>query len=114
MASLLDRSARGVLESTVPFYTGPAWASYATATSPGAHGIYDFMMLRPGDELTAARESDLRRPTYDELLAVEGRRSVLVNFPLDQEGRDETVVVNSWLTVEEERRLFPLDRRERY
>src|SRR5262249_38693855 len=114
LASLLERSARGVLESTVPFYTGPAWASYATATSPGAHGIYDFLMLRPDDELTPASEEDLRRPTYCELLAREGRRSVMVNLPLDQEARDGTVIVNSWLTVDESRRLFPIELRERY
>ena len=46
LAALRDRSAHGVLESTIPFFTGAAWASYATGCSPAAHGIYDFMMLR--------------------------------------------------------------------
>ena len=43
LAAFVEQGARGVLESTLPFYTGPAWASYATGTSPGAHGVYDFM-----------------------------------------------------------------------
>jgi predicted AlkP superfamily phosphohydrolase/phosphomutase len=39
---------------------------------------------------------------------------VVVNLPLDQTERPDAVIVNSWLTVEEERRIYPLDRRERY
>jgi predicted AlkP superfamily phosphohydrolase/phosphomutase len=112
--ALRDRSAHGVLESTIPFYTGPAWASYATACSPGAHGVYDFMMLRSDGELSAATHGDLRRGTYYEQLAREGKRSVIVNLPLDQGPAEGAVIVNSWLTPDEARRIFPLDRRERY
>jgi len=112
--ALRARSAHGVLESTIPFYTGPAWASYATACSPGAHGVYDFMMLRGDGELSAARQSDLRRATYYEQLAGEGKRSVIVNLPLDQGPSEGAVIVNSWLTVDEARRMFPADRRQRY
>jgi predicted AlkP superfamily phosphohydrolase/phosphomutase len=114
LQALRDDGAHGVLESTIPFYTGPAWASFATAASPGAHGIYDFTMLREGDEMGIARQSDLRRRTYYEQLAAEGRRSVLINLPLDQWECDGAVIVNSWLTVDDERRIFPLDRREPY
>jgi predicted AlkP superfamily phosphohydrolase/phosphomutase len=114
LSELRSSGARGVLESTIPFYTGPAWASYATGCSPAAHGVYDFMMLRDGDELSVADATDLRRLTYYELLAREGKRSVLVNLPIDQDDCDGAVIVNSWLTVDERRRIFPLDRRDRY
>lgn len=114
LAGLRERGAHAVLESTIPFYTGPAWSSYATASSPGAHGVYDFTMLREGGELSVARHADLRRLTYYERLAREGRRSILVNLPIDQGECDGAVIVNSWLTVDEGRRIFPLDRRERY
>src|SRR4051794_37258614 len=114
LQALRENGASGVLESTVPFYTGPAWASYATAASPALHGIYDFTMLREGDEMSVARQSDLRRLTYYEELAREGRRSVLINLPIDQGEVEGCVVVNSWLTVDESRRIYPVDRRERY
>ena len=114
LQALRDRGAHGPLESTIPFYTGPAWASFATGSSPAGHGIWDFLMLRADDTLTPAHESDLRRVTYYELLADDDRPSVLVNLPLDQNGRDGLVVVNSWLTTNDERRIFPLDRRDRY
>jgi predicted AlkP superfamily phosphohydrolase/phosphomutase len=103
-----------VLESTIPFYTGPAWASYATGSSPAAHGVYDFMMLRDDGRLSVARQSDLRRPTYYQQLGREGRRSVLINLPLDQDGCEGAVIVNSWLTDDDARRILPFGRRERY
>ena len=33
--SALRKGLARVLESTIPFYTGPAWASFATGASPG-------------------------------------------------------------------------------
>ena len=87
-----------MLESTIPFYTGPAWASFATGSSPAAHGVYDFMMLRDDGTLSVARHDDLRRKTYYQQLGEEGKRSVLVNLPIDQDGCDGAVIVNSWLT----------------
>ncbi len=114
LAGLRERGASGVLESTVPFYTGPAWASFATGSSPAAHGVYDFMMLRADGRLSVAHQSDLRRPTYYQQLGREGRRSVLINLPLDQDGCEGAVIVNSWLTVDDTRRIFPEDARPRY
>ena len=114
LSALCSEGAYGVLESTVPFYTGPAWASFATGASPAAHGIYDFMMLRPEGRLSVARQSDLRRLTYYQQLGREGRRSVLVNLPIDQDGCDGAVIVNSWLTDSDARRILPIGKRERY
>jgi predicted AlkP superfamily phosphohydrolase/phosphomutase len=107
LAALREEGASGTLESVVPFYTGPAWSSFATGVSPGRHGVYDFLMLREGGRLTPASSSDLRRKTYYELLGAEGRRSVIVNLPLEQGDVPGSVVVNSWLTVDEARRIFP-------
>jgi predicted AlkP superfamily phosphohydrolase/phosphomutase len=114
LQALRDEGAYGVLESTIPFFTGPAWSSFATGASPAAHGIYDFMMLRDGGRLSVARQSDLRRAPYYQQLGREGRSSVLINLPLDQDGADGTVIVNSWLTDDDARRILPVGRRDRY
>ena len=114
LQELRERGSSGVLESTVPFFTGAAWASFATGASPGAHGIYDFMTLRPDLSLSVAHQGDLRRPTYYQHLGHAGRRSVLVNMPLDQFGSAETVIVNSWLTDDPARRILPVGRMEQY
>jgi predicted AlkP superfamily phosphohydrolase/phosphomutase len=114
LSRLVETGSSGVLESTIPFFTGPAWASYATGCSPGTHGVYDFMLPRPGGTLAVARQSDLRRSTYYEMLGRAGQRSVIVNLPLDQDGCQGAVIVNSWLTDDERRRILPIGRRERY
>jgi predicted AlkP superfamily phosphohydrolase/phosphomutase len=114
LAHLRDHGAYGTLESTVPFFTGPAWASFATGASPAQHGVYDFMMLREEGRLSVARQSDLRRRTYYQQLGREGKRSILINLPLDQDGCEGALIVNSWLTADESRRLVPAARRQRY
>jgi predicted AlkP superfamily phosphohydrolase/phosphomutase len=114
LEALVGRAARGVLESTIPFFTGPAWASYSTGCGPAGHGIYDFMMLRDGGRLSVARQDDLRRGPYYTQLGREGRRSVLINLPLDQDGATGCVIVNSWLTDDETRRILPVHRGDRY
>jgi predicted AlkP superfamily phosphohydrolase/phosphomutase len=114
LAALRTNGAQGILESTIPFYTGPAWASFATGASPAGHGIYDFMMLREDGRLSVARQSDLRRITYHEQLGREGKRAVLVNLPIDQHGCDGAVIVNSWLTDDPHRRILPVGRQDRY
>lgn len=114
LAAIREQGSHGILESTVPFFTGPAWASYATGASPSAHGIYDFMMLREDSSLSVAHQADLRRKTYYQQLGQEGKRSVLINLPLDQDGCDGAVIVNSWLTDDDERRILPVGRHARY
>jgi predicted AlkP superfamily phosphohydrolase/phosphomutase len=114
LAELRDTGASAVLQSVVPFQAAPAWASYATGVSPGIHGCYDLVAPDGKGRLRVVRGDDLRAPTYYEQLGREGRRSVLVNLPIDQAGCEGAVIVNSWLTVDESRRILPLGRRERY
>jgi predicted AlkP superfamily phosphohydrolase/phosphomutase len=114
LARLRAEGASGVLESTVPFYTAPAWASYATGCSPAAHGVHDFMLPRADGAPDVASLHDLRRPAYYQQLGAEGRRSVLINLPLDHHGCENTVIVNSWVTEDEGRRILPFGRRSRY
>ncbi len=42
LAGILERGAWGVLESTNPPTTPPAWSSSMTGVGPGRHGIFDF------------------------------------------------------------------------
>ena len=114
LSYLSEGATRGVLESTIPFHTGAAWASFATGASPAAHGVYDFMMLRDDGRLSVATQRDLRRTTYYQQLGAQGRRSVLINLPLDQNGCEGAIIVNSWLTDDESRRILPLGRRGHY
>ena len=115
LSALRDAGASGVLESTIPFFTGPAWASYATGCAPPGHGIWDFMMLRDGAKLSVATDAaDLRCGTYLDVLRDEGRRSIVINLPIDRQRGIEGTLVQSWLTDDPKRRVLPPERAEDY
>jgi predicted AlkP superfamily phosphohydrolase/phosphomutase len=111
---LRDAGASGVLESSVPFFNTPAWVSVTTGGNPANHGIYDALVLREDGRLTVAHQRDLRRPPYYDQLGREGRRTILLNLPIDQDGCDGAVIVNGFMTDDDQRRILPVGRAERY
>lgn len=42
LGRVLEESAHGVLRSTVPPLTAPAWTSFQTGLRPGSHGVFSF------------------------------------------------------------------------
>lgn len=42
LEKLMASGTRGVLKSTTPFITPPAWVTFMTGKNPGKHGIFDF------------------------------------------------------------------------
>jgi predicted AlkP superfamily phosphohydrolase/phosphomutase len=53
LKQILERGAHGILESTVPPTTPPAWSSSQTGVGPGRHGIFDFRATPHADPLRA-------------------------------------------------------------
>lgn len=45
---LIDNGLRGILKSTMPPITPPAWSSFITGKNPGKHGLFDFV-VQTGD-----------------------------------------------------------------
>ena len=45
LGSLKESGAFGLLQSTTPHLTPPAWTSIFTGVNPGKHGIFDFFEL---------------------------------------------------------------------
>jgi predicted AlkP superfamily phosphohydrolase/phosphomutase len=64
LAGLMEQGAWGVLRSTVPPVTAPAWTSFLTGKNPGKHGIYQFFSLNPlsADSLGMGHRSYLAIP----------------------------------------------------
>ena len=83
LAALMQRGTWGVLRSTVPALTLPAWASFMTGKNPGGHGVYGFRRLAfdryEGARIANAR--DLRATTIWEVAAAAGKRIGVVNLP---------------------------------
>jgi len=83
LARLRAQGAWGVLESTIPPVTAPAWTTLQTGVLPGKHGILDFSQYVPGQYHTRlANSTDIPLPTIWQLVSNAGRRVISVNVPM--------------------------------
>jgi predicted AlkP superfamily phosphohydrolase/phosphomutase len=82
LRALVDAGAAGVLRSTTPPVTFPAWSSFMTGANPGKHGIFDFTRRIPGTyQLAFVSSRDRRLPTMWRLLSDAGRRVAVLGVP---------------------------------
>ncbi len=82
LAALRERGSGGVLRSTTPPVTFPAWSSFMTGTNPGKHGIFDFTRRVPGTyEVAFVGSRERRLPTVWRLLSDAGRRVAVLGVP---------------------------------
>ncbi len=89
LASLRSRGAWGVLESTVPTYTPPAWTSAITGVNPGRHGIYGFIEGHAQNERHELVHSGrIEAPTIWEMARAQGLRAGVYNVPLTYPPRE--------------------------
>ncbi len=82
LRALVEAGAHGVLRSTIPPVTFPAWSSFMTGTNPGKHGVFDFTRRVPGTyaiEFVTSR--DRQMPTVWRLLSDAGRRVAVLGVP---------------------------------
>lgn len=96
---LLQEGAHGVLKSTIPSTTLPAWTSFATGKNPGKHGCYDFRL--PTDSLGRNRlvtSHDVPGKTFYELLADASKKVTLINLPVSYPPRIKETVITSLMT----------------
>jgi predicted AlkP superfamily phosphohydrolase/phosphomutase len=82
IAELMRQGTHGVLRSTLPPMTFPAWTSFMTGKNPGKHGIYDFTRLRPGSyDLEFVNGGRRRASSLWRLLSDAGRRVISISVP---------------------------------
>lgn len=79
LKNITKNSLRGILKSTIPPMTPPAWTSIATGVNPGKHGIFDFVIHRKN---RLACSLDVQYPRIHEMIALKGMKSVCINQPL--------------------------------
>ena len=80
MAEVRDGGTSGVLTSTVPPFSAPAWASAVTGVNPGRHGVYDFFHLDTYEHRMIT-STYRRAPAIWNVLDHLGRRSIIVSVP---------------------------------
>lgn len=54
LSGLRERGVDGVLRSTTPAYTPPAWVSMLTGVNPGRHNVYGFLSTTPQEPVKIA------------------------------------------------------------
>jgi predicted AlkP superfamily phosphohydrolase/phosphomutase len=81
IAALGDRGTVARIRSPVPPLSAVAWASFATASNPGRHGVFGFTLPDTEYRVTFASSHSLRLPTLWDRAAIDGLRSVVVNLP---------------------------------
>lgn len=83
LGGLVTRGARGVLQSTIPTYTPPAWTSAVTGVNPGRHGIYGFMEGHAQYETRGLVHSGkIKAPAIWQMANAQGARTGIYNVPL--------------------------------
>ncbi len=83
LKSLCESGVSGVLKSTIPPLTPPAWTSMATGVNPGKHGIYDFMEQdSETHEVRPLNYSRMHRKTIWDVFSEAGKKVIIANFPM--------------------------------
>jgi predicted AlkP superfamily phosphohydrolase/phosphomutase len=82
-ARLRERGASGVLQSTLPAISPPAWTTFATGKNPGKHGIVGFTrMICSQYRMRLVTGADNRAQTLWDLLGARDKRVIVVNVPM--------------------------------
>lgn len=83
LQSLMERGSAGLLSSTIPPMTAPAWTSFMTGKNPGKHGLYDWIARRKDSyDVSPVTAIDCSEPAIWDLLGEAGRRVCLLNIPM--------------------------------
>lgn len=81
---LMNHGSWGVLRSSIPCITVPAWASMTSSRDAGVLGIYGFRNRASWDydALTTATSNSVCMPRLWDVLGTAGKQSLIVNVPL--------------------------------
>jgi len=82
LRALLERSASGVLTSTVPPYTPPGWTSIFTGVNPGKHGIFGFTLGNRQQPGGLVRLDKVKAPAIWNAANHQGARMGVFNVPM--------------------------------
>jgi predicted AlkP superfamily phosphohydrolase/phosphomutase len=81
LGRLVSKSVVGVLQSTVPALSPPAWTSMFTGVNPGKHGIVDFL-LHEGDEFVTCYSRFRMCDSIWRIVSSLGRKCIVINDPV--------------------------------
>jgi predicted AlkP superfamily phosphohydrolase/phosphomutase len=101
LEKLRQNSAWGVLESTLPPSTIPAWISFATGTNPGKHNTFGFMRPKSNlNDLAVISSKDIKNKTLAQILNGNEKQSIWINLPGGSPPLTEDIALGSFISDE--------------
>lgn len=106
LAKLMKDGARGILRSSTPPISAPAWATFQTGKQPGKHGVFNFFDLsemggRSHHDFRKSRvvnHASIQSATVYDYLREGGRKVISVNIPLTYPTPEvDGCLVSCWL-----------------
>ena len=88
LSKFINTGTYGILKSTFPPVTAPAWTSFMTGKNPGNHGLFDFQKIDENGERSLTYSTDCKSATLWEYLSNAGFRHILVNIPMTYPPRE--------------------------
>ena len=78
---IANNAIKGILESTHPPVTPPAWASITTGVNPGKHGIFGFGYMDNGRFIPYTSKNMVREEAIWDMLTIFNKKVILLNVP---------------------------------
>jgi len=99
LGRIIDHGAKGIIRSTIPPTTAPAWTSITSGVNPGKHGVFSFQRLNSNYDTKLANSLTIMHPRLHEILMLSGYKSVVINLPLSYPfiKSKKTTIVTDWL-----------------
>lgn len=83
LSQVFREGCRGVLRSTLPPLTAPAWSSFLTGMTPGGHGVFSFQQRLDSQlQRRFVNSTDLQAPRLWHWLAQAGLTTGSINVPM--------------------------------
>ncbi len=82
-SNLMKNGIHGILSSTVPPITAPAWTSFTTGKNPGKHGLFHFTTFKKNSyDHSLVNATLIKSKTMFRLASEAGKRVISINVPI--------------------------------
>lgn len=82
LKQIITNGASGILKSTIPPITAPAWSTFATGKNPGKHGAYDFIVRNKNNEMVVINSKMIRGKKIWNILSDYNKKVGIIHFPI--------------------------------
>lgn len=111
---IIDGGSHGILYSTIPPITGPAWTSLSTGKNPGKHGVFNFTQKNGyKTDFITKNTCPHAEPLWD-ILSRNGKHVTILNVPFTYPPDEVNgIMVSGLMTPDEETEfVFPKELKE--